>query len=539
MNAVRYSKHAALSLLGAVLLLGSTALRAEVQVSLAAPANPKPATQELLSTDNYLIRTAPIAPLRIPPPELPDTSGFTKEAALERLDKRRNELNKGRVNLHRMLRQDTLREFTGGDERLRVWLGMQRGMPQAIFIEGGYMTPKRMAAMLPKKYFEETEPGIFVARLPVVVANDSLLYLDASVKDFRMSQERGSFLVNDGNLFIIDSRLTAWSETANEPAWFKKEGAFRPFLNSWGGTDTYIINSTVTSLGYADSKSYGVSISQYSPAMVDKMGRPHPTAWLINSMFDDMWYGFYCYEADDVVLLGNTYKNNIVYGIDPHDRSRRLIIADNTAYGTKQKHGIIISREVNDSWIFNNRSYDNELSGIVIDRSSINNVIAYNESWNNKSDGITIYESGNNMLWGNKVVGNDRHGIRVRNSVDIKLYENFVSGNGKLGVYGHIKDLTDTDRDIDLDPFDTQVSLLVVGGQLAGNLSGPIGVDSPLSIELYNVEMLAPAKASGITLPGILGKHQDQILDLMVRKQQAVLIDPVETQKELLDGIPN
>lgn len=539
MNAVRYSKHAALSLLGGVLLLSSTVLHAEIRpVSLTGAAK-APSTQELLSTDNYVIRSAPIAPLRIPPPALPDISGFTKEATLARLEKKRAKLGQGKADLERMLRQDTLKEFTGSDERLKLWLGKQREMPQAIFIKGGYMTPGQMAATLPKKYFEETEPGVFVARLPVVVGHDSLLHIDESVKDFRMSQERGSFLINDGNLFIIGSRLTAWNEAAGEPAWFKKEGEFRPFFNSWGGTDTYIVDSTVTSLGYSASKSYGLSISQYSPSMVDKMARPHPSAWLINSMFDDMWYGFYCYEADDVVLLGNTYKNNIVYGIDPHDRSNRLIIAENTAFGTKQKHGIIISREVNDSWIFNNRSYDNELSGIMIDRSSINNVVAYNETYNNKSDGITIYESGNNMLWGNRAVANGRHGIRVRNSVDVKLYENVASGNGKLGIYGHIKDLTDTDRDIALDPFDTQVSLLVVGGTLAGNQSGPIGVDSPLSIELYNVEMLAPAKASGITMPGVLGKHQDLILDMMVRQQQAVLIDPVETQKELLNGVPN
>ncbi|MFX3901846.1 NosD domain-containing protein, partial [Streptococcus suis] len=89
-------------------------------------------------------------------------------------------------------------------------------------------------------------------------------------------------------------------------------------------------------------------------------------------------------------------------------------------------------------------------------------------------DGITLYESGDNLLWGNKVISNRRHGIRVRNSVNIKLYENTSMANGLTGVYGHIKDLTDTDRDIALDPFDAKVSLIVVGGELAGNGSGPL-----------------------------------------------------------------
>ena len=35
------------------------------------------------------------------------------------------------------------------------------------------------------------------------------------------------------------------------------------------------------------------------------------------------------------------------------------------------------------------------------------------------------------------------------------------------------------------------------GGTLAGNGSSPINIDSPLSVELYRVKMLAPRKSSG------------------------------------------
>ena len=104
------------------------------------------------------------------------------------------------------------------------------------------------------------------------------------------------------------------------------------------------------------------------------------------------------------MIKGNTYRDNIVYGIDPHDRSHGLIIAENTVFGTKKKHGIIISREVNDSWIINNESYDNKLSGVVIDRNSESNLIAYNRVHGNHADGITLYESGDNLLWGNQVL---------------------------------------------------------------------------------------------------------------------------------------
>ncbi|MES2818311.1 MAG: mannuronan 5-epimerase AlgG [Pseudomonadota bacterium] len=517
--------HRARPLLAAALLLGAAWAQASV---LTVPETSK-AVQELRATQSYTVSSAPTAPLHLDPPTLPDLSGFTAAAVQAKIVRSPG----GRVSVRRMLQQDALKDFIGGDNRMAEWVVRQKGMPQAIFIEGGYVNLTQLAAQLPKQLFSETAPGVYLARLPIVVDHDATLHIDEKTQELRLSEERGAFLVNDGKLFVTDSKITAWREADNGPATFRSAEAFRPFLLSWGGTETYIVNSTLTSFGYETSKSYGVSISQYTPNQHKIMQREEPSGWLIDSTFIDMYYGFYCYEARDVVLKGNTYRDNVIYGIDPHDRSHRLIIAGNTVHGTRKKHGIIISREVNDSWIFNNRSYDNKLSGMVIDRNSVNNLIAYNEVFQNHSDGITIYESSDNLLWGNRVLNNSRHGIRLRNSVNIRMYENLSAANGLTGVYGHIKDLSDTDRNIDLDPFDTEVSMLLVGGRLAGNGSGPLSIDSPLSVELYRVELLAPSKTSGISFKGILGEKQEEILDLMVRQGKAVLIDPDQSQAEL------
>lgn len=489
------------------------------------------AQQTVKPTQNYTVTSAPIAELHLDPPQLPDLSGYTT-AAVEAKIKR---TPGGKVVVRRMLQQDALKDFIGGNERIREWVTRQNGMPHAIFIEGGYVTPKDLARSLPDSQFSEVEPGVYLARLPIVVAQGATLHIDKNTKELRLSQERGSFMVNDGQLFFTETKLTAWREADNGPASFRNADEFRPFLVSWGGSELYIASSVFTSLGYNTSKSYGVSITQYTPGMQARLKRPEPTGWLIDSEFVDHWYGFYCYEAENVVIKGNTYRDNIVYGIDPHDRSHGLIIAENTVHGTQKKHGIIISREVDNSWIINNKSYDNKLSGIVIDRNSVNNLVAYNQVYGNHSDGITLYESSDNLLWGNQVLNNARHGIRLRNSTNIRLYENVAAANGLTGVYGHIKDLSDTDRNIQLDPFDTEVSMIVVGGTLAANGSGPLSIDSPLSVELYRVEMLAPSKSIGISFSGILGEKQEEILDLMVRRQLAVLIDPVESQAELQD----
>jgi poly(beta-D-mannuronate) C5 epimerase len=511
---------------GALLLAGGTAL-ANAPVSGATDK----VVKELQQAKTYTISSPPVEPLALAKPVPPDLSGYTAEAAAAKIVRSKP----GKVRVTRFMMEDALKEFVGGDNKLAEFVRRQHGIPQAIFIEDGYVNLRDLTKTLPKKYFSETSPGVFLARIPIVVGRKGIFEIDGKTQELRLSQEGGSFLINDGQMFIRDTKVTGWREADNGPATFRSPKEFRPFLLAWGGTDTYIINSKMASFGYANSKSYGVSISQYTPNMAKVLKRPQPTGWIIGSEFSDMWYGFYCYEARDVVVKGNTYKDNIVYGIDPHDRSHGLIIANNIVHGTKKKHGIIISREVNDSFIFGNKSYDNHLSGLVIDRNSVNNLVAYNEIYQNHTDGITLYESADNLLYGNRVIANRRHGIRVRNSVNVRLYENIAMGNGLMGVFGHIKDLSDTDRDIALDPFDAEVSLIVVGGELAGNGSGPLSIDSPLSVELYKVSMKAPVKASGISFNGVLGERQGEILDLLVRQQKAVLIDPVERQADLRD----
>ncbi|PHN21135.1 mannuronan 5-epimerase AlgG [Pseudomonas sp. ICMP 561] len=520
------------AVLSGALLLASSAMAATVPVNpVPAPVNGAAVVKELQQAKNYTISSPPVETLHLEKPKLPDLSGYTAEAAAKKIVRTKA----GKVRVARMMSEVGLKEFIGGDNKMAEWVARQQGIPQAIIIEDGYVTVQDLAKKVPKQYLSEVSPGTYVARLPILVKATGIFEANKKTKELRLSQEKGAFVVVEGKLFMSDTQMNGWREKDNTPSTFRKPDEFRPFLLSWGGSEVYIINTKMASLGYDQSKSYGVSISQYTPNMVKEMNKPDPTGWIVGSEFSDMWYGFYCYETKDFVVKGSTYRDNIIYGIDPHDRSHGLIIAENDVYGTKKKHGIIISREVNDSFIFNNKTHNNKLSGMVLDRNSVNNIVAYNEVYQNHTDGITLYESGDNLLWGNKVIANRRHGIRVRNSVNIRLYENIAMANGLLGVYGHIKDLSNTDRDIALDPFESKVSLIVVGGELTGNNSGPLSIDSPLSIELYRVAMLAPTKNSGISFAGILGERQDEILDLLVRQQKAVLIDPVESQKELQD----
>lgn len=478
-----------------------------------------------VASQNYVVLAGSgkdLSRLQTSVPKLPDLSPYTPEAAKAKIVR----APAGRISVGSMLTEASFSSFRGHDERLREWAMRQSSLPKVIFIDGGYVTPRDLAKALPKQYFEETEKGVFVARLPIDVHPGATLHIGEDVKDFRLSLDRGAFLVNEGKLFIMDSRLEAWNEAKRGPAEFKDKHDFRPFIVSWAGSQTYIVSSVVAHLGFAATKGYGISISQFSPKLEPLFKRERPTGWLINSEFYDNWYGFYCYEANDVVILGNNYHDNIKYGIDPHDRSLRLIIAHNSASGTKEKHGIIVSREVNDSWIFENKSFENGLSGIVVDRSSVNNVVAHNQVYRNHADGITVYESPNTLLLENLVAANYRHGIRVRNSIDAELRGNVAIANGLSGIYGHIKNLSDTGRNLRLDPFSQRISMTVVGGQLVSNGSGPVTIDQPLSLELYDVDLRKPERELGIKFTGVLGQYQEQVLDILVRRKLPVVIRP-------------
>jgi poly(beta-D-mannuronate) C5 epimerase len=45
---------------------------------------------------------------------------------------------------------------------------------------------------------------------------------------------------------------------------------------------------------------------------------------------------------------------------------------------------------------------------------------------------------------------------------------------------------------------------------------------------LYDVDMRAPQRELGIKFTGILGKHQEQVLDVLMRQKKAVILRPAD-----------
>jgi len=448
------------------------------------------ATQVLAA--GYQVKTLDPEQLKLSPVTLPDISKFSSES-IERLLAAARKKKPGTVSRKMVHGQVELRMLYSDKGLLNMGL-RQKSLPSTLVIEGGVMTLQEVSRAFPR-LLVHLGGNEYLAKLPIAVGIHATLIIQNKV--LKLSQERGAFLANGGVLFLQGGALLGWIESTDLPALYSGDKhAYRPFFVGWGGSRTYFNRTKAAHLGYFRSKSYGITLTSYHVKPTEKLFQRRdfdfsqpPTGWFVNSHFSDIYYGFYCHEAKDVIIINNTYADNIIYGIDPHDSSSGLIIAKNNIYGTRVKHGIIVSREVNNSFIFQNETHDNTLSGIMLDRQCTNNQVVANMVYRNGSDGITLYESGDNLVAENIVFSNKAHGVYLRNSEHVNLLDNTIINNGGFGVFLQTQDLLALGhkRDLQKDPYRQKISAILGGGIIAQNKSGSIFVKNAEKFCIYHV----------------------------------------------------
>lgn len=350
------------------------------------------------------------------------------------------------------------------------------------------------------------EGRTYTLRVPLFVSTAATLVIsDADAEELRLSRERVSYIVSAGKVYFSGVRVTGWSEASGTPTDISEETKhdFRPFYIAWSNSETNVVQSSFYGLGYSSGKAYGFSFSN-GPLSLMSVARvvKEPRGSVIDSSFEGMLYGFYSWEAADVKLIGNEYRNNLTYGIDPHDWSKRLLVAYNTAYGSQVKHGIIGSRHVEDSWFLGNLSFANHGSGLMMDRYSGRNILYANTSFDNGGSGIAVYESPCNIVSSNKIFRNSGNGIMFRNSWDVGIYRNEISQNGKLGINGFtVRFVTKPGappRNLELDPYERFVTSSITRNVLNRNKQGGIGVQAMGSTMLRSNTIVGDAKRAYI-----------------------------------------
>lgn len=476
-----------------------------------------------------LYRVTEIAPESLPSPksENIDLSVYSSQKVKELMADIIQTTPKGKITLQPVKGLVEMRALYSDEGLLRIGL-KQKSLPEAIYIKGGLVTLSDIHKTYPKLLIKLGD-NAFLSTRPIVIGIGATLIIENCI--LKLSEERGGCLINSGLLYLYGGELLGWRESADTPAFYSGDKSrYRPFFVGWGGSNTYFCKTKVAHLGYFKAKSFGITLSVYGVKKKEKIFQNSsfdftlpPKGWFIDSTFSDIYYGFYCYEAKDVVIKNNTYINNIIYGIDPHDFSTGLIIANNNVYGTQKKHGIIISRYVTDSFIIGNKSHNNKIAGIMLDRKSIRNELYGNVVYQNGGDGISLYESGNNLIYGNTVIANKKHGIRLRNSENVLLINNVMINNGSFGLYFHTKDLSNTSRNLKIDPYEQVVSGRLYGGTISYNSSGSISLNNFEKFSLYDV-LIENANHSKLKFGGDLRKYHTHAVKALSSKKLAICI---------------
>ncbi len=317
------------------------------------------------------------------------------------------------------------KSFIGTVRAAGSWSG------RAIRVGGGVWPLDRLAGTVADPALLACDRGGCELKAPILIEAGATLHIGAAAgsAELRFSQPHGAFIASHGLLLVLHASLSG-RDADGRPA--GTDGpAFRPFLLVYDTGRLVVASSRLAHMGYDAPSAYGVTLTT-----TERAGEPsaRPSALLHDSVFRDLYYGFYSHGAEAVDIAGNRYIDNIHYGIDPHDDSRDLAIVGNVVQGTRIAHGIIASRRVSGIVVDGNRSIGNAGAGIALDRGVTGALITDNLVTGNGSNGITVYESHDSTIAGNRIVGNGRSGIRLRQAAGIRIVGNLIVGNGRHGL---------------------------------------------------------------------------------------------------------
>lgn len=222
--------------------------------------------------------------------------------------------------------------------------------------------------------------------------------------------------------------VTSWDEETGGPDTNHEDG--RPFMLYAGRNGRLdVVGSEIAHLGSDRSTAYGLS---YREGGV--------TGSIVNSELHHNFFAMYSYEAKDIEIRGNRVHDQVVYGIDPHDRTTGLVVEDNEVWGNGS-HGIIFSVDVG-GVVRDNHSHGNGGNGIVMDQGSDEVVISGNLVEGNEGDGVVLIGSSKTQIRDNVIQGN-RVGVRsTGRSLGNVVEANEITGNTSRAVelYGGTSD---------------------------------------------------------------------------------------------------
>jgi parallel beta-helix repeat protein len=308
-------------------------------------------------------------------------------------------------------------------------------------------------------------PGVWeLDRLLVLTRGATLTIAEPQVRELRLVSRGARFatlVARHGSLRFAGLRghdlvVRSWDAATGAPDTELEDG--RPSVSVRGAGRLDASDTSFEDLGFSEGRVSGVAATSprlpplpapppASPAQAmaaiaatDPPDARRPTGALVRSRFIRNVFGAYSYEARDMRWIDDEFRDNVIYGLDPHDNSDGFLVEGNIATGNG-RHGIIFSRFCDFNVIRGNRTFGNGWHGIVIDDGnradgpSDHNVVADNDVRGNAKVGVSIDGSSRNLVAGNRIDG-QRYGVRVfRRSFANVVRHNRITRSGDYGVF--------------------------------------------------------------------------------------------------------
>lgn len=317
-----------------------------------------------------------------------------------------------------------------GSTFARVAPDLPQWRGKGIMLDSGVHRLPELAAQLPEPGWLDCVAQRCTLSAPLLVGAGATLVIEGI--DLQLSQDHGAALLSWGRLLVSDSVLRAWNLARDLPAETDGEGKpFRPFVAGYAASHTLIRRSDLLHLGHQASMSYGLS---FGTELRRETVRDFPSVDMIGNRVLDVYFGFFSFDADGVNVIDNHIAESHVYGIDPHDDTRNMLIHGNYVLGSRRSHGIILSRRIHDTVVSYNVSTGNAKAGFFIDKGSHDVLFTGNDSFLNKAEGMVLHEVSRIDVLGNRFHNNGGDGVRLRASEAVQLDGNTVTRNGRFGM---------------------------------------------------------------------------------------------------------
>ncbi len=272
---------------------------------------------------------------------------------------------------------------------------------------------------------KETYSGVYMVMRSLTVGRGVTLRIEgpqvAWVRLLSNQNQTVRFTIR-GFVEIVNTKLTSWNSIAHAPQTLQENlSAPRAHILVEGGT-LNIINSEISYLGYSNARSYGISYYDSESSRIE------------NSTLAYNYRSFFSVNSTNFIIARNKVYGCNSYGLDPFAGSLKFLVENNTVYANGS-HGIIVSTVSTGNIIRNNHVYNNSGHGIMLHDFANMNSVYGNLVVSNSLEGIVVFNSSSNVIYSNRIVGNE-NGIRLsEQSTHNEIRNNTVEASRENGIY--------------------------------------------------------------------------------------------------------